>query len=394
MKILLISAVFTPEPVFSANLSRDLAEELSINNEVTVVCPKPTRPQGFTMENFCREESYRVIRLNSFTCPSAKLIGRFKESYSFGIHCRNYILDNIQNIDVIYMSAWPLFAQFLIISTAKKFNIKVVTQVQDIYPESLMYKFNFLSSILKFILLPIDKYVLQNSSKIIVISKNMKDYLAKTRLIANDNFVIVQNWQDEKAFVEYNELYNSKVNSKKSFTFMYMGNVGPTAGIELLIDAFASANLCNSSLVIAGSGSRKDSLMKYALQYNMGTIRFCDVPDGKVPEIQAQADVMLLPIKKGASFSSFPSKLASYMFSKKPIIGCTAEGSDIELAINLSNCGWVVPAENVESLRNAMQKVSKLPQADLCKLGLNGYVYAMNNLSKKNNLYKIVDQII
>jgi glycosyltransferase involved in cell wall biosynthesis len=394
MKILLISAVFTPEPVFSANLSRDLAEELSINNEVTVVCPKPTRPQGFTMENFCREESYRVIRLNSFTCPSAKLIGRFKESYSFGIHCRNYILDNIQNIDVIYMSAWPLFAQFLIISTAKKFNIKVVTQVQDIYPESLMYKFNFLSSILKFILLPIDKYVLLNSSKIIVISKNMKDYLAKTRLIANDNFVIVQNWQDEKAFVEYNELYNSKVNSKKSFTFMYMGNVGPTAGIELLIDAFASANLCNSSLVIAGSGSRKDSLMKYALQYNMGTIRFCDVPDGKVPEIQAQADVMLLPIKKGASFSSFPSKLASYMFSKKPIIGCTAEGSDIELAINLSNCGWVVPAENVESLRNAMQKVSKLPQADLCKLGLNGYVYAMNNLSKKNNLYKIVDQII
>jgi glycosyltransferase involved in cell wall biosynthesis len=394
MKILLISAVFTPEPVFSANLSRDLAEELSINNEVTVVCPKPTRPQGFTMENFCREESYCVIRLNSFTCPSAKLIGRFKESYSFGIHCRNYILDNIQNIDVIYMSAWPLFAQFLIISTAKKFNIKVVTQVQDIYPESLMYKFNFLSSILKFILLPIDKYVLQNSSKIIVISKNMKDYLAKTRLIANDNFVIVQNWQDEKAFVEYNELYNSNVNSKKSFTFMYLGNVGPTAGIELLIDAFASANLCNSSLVIAGSGSRKDSLMKYALQYNMGTIRFCDVPDGKVPEIQAQADVMLLPIKKGASFSSFPSKLASYMFSKKPIIGCTTEGSDIELAINLSNCGWVVPAENVESLRNAMQIVSKLSQADLCKLGLNGYVYAMNNLSKKNNLFKIVDQII
>ena len=222
----------------------------------------------------------------------------------------------------------------------------------------------------------------------------MKDYLAKTRLIANDNFVIVQNWQDEKAFVEYNELYNSKANSKKSFTFMYMGNVGPTAGIELLIDAFASANLCNSSLVIAGSGSRKDSLMKHALEYNMETIQFWDVPDGKVPEIQAQADVMLLPIKKGASFSSFPSKLVSYMFSKKPIIGCTAGGSDIELAINLSNCGWVVPAENVESLRNAMQKVSKLPQADLCKLGLNGYVYAMNNLSKKNNLYKILDQII
>ena len=47
MNILIISAVFPPEPVVSANLSRDLAEELSKNNQVTVLCPKPTRPNGF-----------------------------------------------------------------------------------------------------------------------------------------------------------------------------------------------------------------------------------------------------------------------------------------------------------------------------------------------------------
>ena len=46
-KILIISAVFPPEPVVSAQISYDLAENLCKQNEVTVLCPKPTRPFGY-----------------------------------------------------------------------------------------------------------------------------------------------------------------------------------------------------------------------------------------------------------------------------------------------------------------------------------------------------------
>lgn len=45
--ILIISAVFSPEPVVSAKLSEDIANELGLSNEVTVIAPKPTRPLGF-----------------------------------------------------------------------------------------------------------------------------------------------------------------------------------------------------------------------------------------------------------------------------------------------------------------------------------------------------------
>jgi len=137
----------------------------------------------------------------------------------------------------------------------------------------------------------------------------------------------------------------------------------------------------------------KEILKKNAFKLKLDTIEFWDVLDGKVPEIQNQADVMLLPIKKGAASSSIPSKLPAYMFSQKPIIVCVDEGSDTELAIKLSKCGWVLPAENIEGLAIKMKEVSKIPPIKLLEIGLNGFEYALKNLSKKNNLSILIKQI-
>ena len=49
-KILIISCVFPPEPVVSAQLSLDIAEALSKNNDVTVISPRPTRPMDFKFD--------------------------------------------------------------------------------------------------------------------------------------------------------------------------------------------------------------------------------------------------------------------------------------------------------------------------------------------------------
>ena len=48
--ILIISAVFPPEPVVSATLSKDIADELSTTHNVAVLHPKPTRPDGYLFE--------------------------------------------------------------------------------------------------------------------------------------------------------------------------------------------------------------------------------------------------------------------------------------------------------------------------------------------------------
>lgn len=392
-KILLISAVFPPEPIVSASLSKDIASELSKKNKVTVICPNPTRPHSFIFEKEIDDKDYKVVRLNSYTCSESKIMGRLRESYSFGKHCSKYIAENKDTIDVIYANTWPLFAQYFAVKAAKKYNIPITIHVQDVYPESLANKLPALNPLFIFFLLPIDKYVLGNATNIIAISNKMKNYLVSSRKIESGKIQVVQNWQDEEAFINYDLSAGQNQSSKNTLTFMYLGNIGPVAGIDFLIDAFVKADLKNGRLVIAGSGSKKKSLEDKVHLLGLNTIEFWPVPEGKVPEIQAQADVMLLPIKKGAASSSIPSKLPAYMFSKGPIIASVDLNSDTARVIKDAKCGWVLPPENTLDLLEMMQKVSSTSKDELIKMGENGFSYAKENLSKKNNLAKAVNYI-
>jgi glycosyltransferase involved in cell wall biosynthesis len=391
MNVLIISAVFYPEPVVSAKLSEDIANELSVLHTVTVLAPKPTRPFGFNLQkDENKQTTYTLINLKSYTCSESNAFGRLKESYSFGLACKKYISENAKNIDVIYMNSWPMFSQYLIVKTARKHRIKVLTHVQDVYPESLSTKMPKISAILNFIFLPIDKFVLKNSYQIIAISSKMRNYLSHTRKLEKSKIEVVQNWQNEESFTSY---IPKEENSKIIFTYMYLGNIGPVAGVDLIIDAFSETKIPNSRLIIAGSGSQKEELQKKVIKSKVLNIEFLDVPDGKVPEIQDLANVMLLPIKKGAASSSIPSKLPAYMFSKKPIIGSVDLDSDTARVILESDCGWVVKPEDVNDLKDKLIEVYNLENSKLVEKGMKGFNFALKHLSKKNNLSKITNII-
>ena len=174
---------------------------------------------------------------------------------------------------------------------------------------------------------------------------------------------------------------------------MYLGNNGPVAGVDFLIKSFAKAAIENSQLIIAGSGSRTDACKELARDLGLDNVVFIPVPDGKVPEIQAQADVMLLPVKKGGAMSSIPSKLPAYMLSAKPIIGSLDLKSDTANAIVAANCGIVIEPENEDYLVGAMREIRYFDKNKLIEMGENGFSYAMSNFSKSYNLKQIVNII-
>jgi glycosyltransferase involved in cell wall biosynthesis len=391
-QILIISAVFPPEPVVSARLSFDLANELSKTKEVVVISPRPTRPYGFRFSNQNNDQikAFTHHTLWSFIYPKSNVFGRLLETYSFGKACYRFISENKSTIDEIYANTWPLFGQFYAVKAAKKFKIPIIIHVQDVYPESLSNKLPLIKNLINFVLMPIDKFVLLNATKVIAISDNMKNYLSKTRNVDIEKISVVQNWQDEDVFLQHDEFLKLEKDINRPFTFMYLGNIGAVAGVDLLIEAFEKANLKHCRLVIAGSGSMKETLLRKVLELNLNAIEFWDVPDGKVPEIQSQADAMLLPIRKGAASSSIPSKLPAYMFSRKPIISCVDHDSDTAFAIKTSNCGWLLPPENVDDLALKMREVATISHDKLLELGSNGYKYASINLSKKSNLKNLV----
>ncbi len=391
-KVLIISAVFPPEPVVSAQISECLASELSKNHKVTVLSPQPTRPYGHHFDELTNKTDYQVKRLNSYTCPKFNVIGRFCESISFGVHCKQYIKKNHKDIDIIYLNSWPLFSQYVIIREAKKYQIKTITHIQDIYPESLLEKLP-LGKFLNTFLLPLDRYILRNSTKVLAISEQMKDYLSQSRQIDISKFVVVYNWQDEDSFIRYRNSKKNQEDINRPFVFMYLGNNGPLAGVDLLIKSFALANIPNSKLIIAGKGSMTNDSIELARLLGAKNIEFMAVPNGAVPEIQDMADVMLLPVKRNGARSSVPSKLPAYMFSAKPIIGSVDLDSDTAKAIQSANCGIIVNPEDKNMLSKAMVDISQWNKKELMERGEFGFHFAMQNYSKESNLTNLITLI-
>ena len=238
--ILIVTALFPPEPVVSANLSFDIANALAVNEEIIVISPPATRPCGmkFSKHGTSKEYPFEHIILDTYTCPESKLLGRAKESYSLGVATKRYIEENYKKIEIIYANTWPLFAQKFLAESASIYNIPLVLHIQDIYPESISEKIPFIGPLINKLLFPVDKKILKNTTKIITISYKMREYLINSRQIKEDKISIVRNWQNDDIFINFKN--ENPAHKNELFTFMYLGSISPTAGVDLLIHAFAT----------------------------------------------------------------------------------------------------------------------------------------------------------
>ena len=396
--ILIVSAVFPPEPVVSAQISESLAKALFESGEnVTVIAPCPSRPLGFDFKgnsissNFktadSSKERLKIFNLPSFVYSKSGVLGRLWESISFGKACYSFILKSEMNYDKVYMNTWPIFGQLGVAFACLKKKVPYVIHIQDIYPESISKRLpSPFRQIVNFVLFPVENFVLKNAVKVIAISNKMKIYLLESRKLHSDKVSVVYNWQDED---DFNMAPRTVLNDKK--VFMFLGNIGPVAGIPFLIESFSKVN---AKLIIAGSGSYKEYCIKFARQFPSTDVDFIDVPAGKVSEVQSRADVMLLPILKGYANTSIPSKLPAYMFSAKPVLVMADIDSDSAITVLNAKCGWAGEYGETDWLVNRINDISNIKQKDLNEMGVSGYNYAKTHFSKTCNLDNLKMQVL
>lgn len=387
--ILVLSCVFPPEPVVSASLSIAIARSLSQEHDVTVLSPMPTRPNGsiYSKPDF-RGEHFTHVITDSYVCPASKFIGRMRESLSFGRCIAGYIREHHENISVIYANVWPVFSQYLAVKEAKRWGIPVVLHIQDIYPESMLGRLGIVGRMITWPLLKLDRIILQNASTVLAISENMKSYLCNTRHIEDSKVLVVRNWQDDSLFTK-----SSEHTDQEKFTFMFVGSISPAAGVMLLLKAFVRAAIPDSQLVIAGAGSDKATCEAYARQHPDADIRFRSVTPTEVAQVQSGADVLLLPLRRGVGHTASPSKMPAYMFSAKPVLACVDRGSDVEMVIHASQCGWVCDPENESALSEMMIRVTGIPREQLNEMGRNARRYALEHFTAARNLNVITNCI-
>jgi len=391
--ILIVSAVFPPEQVTSAFLNYDLAHELAKEFQVTVLRPYPTRPIGAKFESVeVEDKSFKTILVDSYTHPQSELMGRFKESNNFGKKSVGYIEKHHEEIDFVYNDGWQLFGLYRVAKVCNKYRIPYMVPIQDIYPECLFTNKNYPALIkwmIKTVLLPIDRYYQKHAASVRTISKEMRDYLAKTRNVPKENYLIVNNWQNDEDFLK---VYPARGNDGK-LVFAYVGSINGHANVDLMIKAFAEAGLSNAEFRIYGGGNKKDYCVNLVKELGVKNIVFDLVSRDKVAYVQSQADVLVLALPTRNGNLCLPSKLTSYMLSGKPELASVDQDSSTTQFIHAADCGIAVEPDNVDAMTKGFLQMAKLSRIRLDAMGKNSREFAMKHLTREVNLRSVVEKI-
>lgn len=391
-RILIVSAVFPPEQVTSAFLNYDLAHELAKEYEVTVIRPYPTRPIGAKFEYVeVGDKSFITIMIKSYTHPQSELLGRFRESIDFGRKSAAYIKEHHMEIDYVYNDGWQLFGLNIVAKTCRKYSIPYMVPIQDIYPECLFTNRNY-PSILKVcingLLLPIDKYYQKHAVCVRTISDEMRDYLSDTRKVAKENYIVVNNWQNDDDFMN---LPVAKESDK--IVFAYVGSINVHANVDLMIKAFAEANIPNSELRIYGGGNQKENCQQLVKDLGLTNVTFGFVSRNEIPAVQSEASVLILALPTGNGNLCLPSKLTSYLLSGRPVLASVDQDSSTKRILEGEGCGKTVLPDDKEALINGFKYFAELTTEERNKMGENSREYALKHLTREVNLQIVVSTI-
>lgn len=392
-KILIVSGVFPPEQVTSAFLNYDLAHELAKEYDVTVLRPYPTRPIGAEFKTAdVEDKSFRTILVNSYTHPQSELVGRFKESISFGRKTTDYIKKHHNEINFVYNDGWHLFGTILVAKACRKYGIPYMVPIQDIYPECLFTNRRY-SAIIKAcingVLFPIDKYYQKHAACVRTISEEMRDYLSETRRVPKDNYLVVNNWQNDADFLKD---YPCRENDGK-IIYAYVGSINEHANVDLMIKAFADAAIPNSEFRIYGGGNKKDECVQLVQQLGLNNVTFDFVSREQIAYVQSQVDVLLLALPTGNGNLCLPSKLTSYMLSGKPVLASVDEESSTKRILSSSGAGYAVKPDSLESFIDGFKYFAELSKEKLNDMGVSSLHYAKEHLTREINLKLVVDRI-
>lgn len=391
-KVLIISAVFPPEQVTSAFLNYDLAKALAKEYKVTVLRPKPTRPMGAKYQDNWSDPDFETVLIDSYTHPESELIGRFKEARDFSKKSVEYIKTHKNEIDFVYNDGWQLFGLYIIAKACVKYDIPYIVPIQDIYPECLFTNKNYpriVNSVIKGFLLPFDNYYQKHAAYVRTISKEMRDYLSSTRNVPVENYLVVNNWQNDEDFLREHPLRPED----GKIVFAYVGSINAHANVDLMIRAFTEANISNAELRIYGGGNKKEYCVDLVKQLGTKNIFFDMVSRDMVAYVQSQADVLILALPKGNGNLCLPSKMTSYMLSGKPVLASVDQDSATTRYINEADCGIAVDPDDKDSIKNGFLYFASLDKDTLKKQGNNSKVFSRKNLTREVNLQKVVSKI-
>lgn len=283
--------------------------------------------------------------------------------------------------DIIICSPTAPFSILPAYYLSKKYDAKLIFEVRDIWPLTLVEVGGFsIKHPLIRLMSWFEKFALNKSDIIVSNLQNYSNHIAELNIDRKAHWVSNGIDLEEMKNIKPLDVAVKKQIPSDKFIIGYTGKLGVSNAMSYLIDA---ANKLQSKkdilFVIVGSGQEEKKLKEQAQK--LSNVLFINpIEKSQVQSILSLFDICYIGWNKENiyKFGVSPNKIFDYMYSGKPILHSTDTSNDI---VKLSNCGLSVKAENCEEIKNAILEFYEMSSENRLKLGNNGKQFVLENFT-------------
>ena len=282
--------------------------------------------------------------------------------------------------DIIIMSSIAPFSIFPAYILAKIYRAKLIFEVKDIWPLSLIEIGGFkVSHPLIKLMSFAEKFALKKADIIVSNLQNYGEHI--NNLGINRKFKWISNGIDLQEIKNVELLDNTLIKKIPTDKFIvgYTGSIGMANALESFLEsAILLEDRKDIVFIIVGKGTEKKSLKE---KFESDNILFIDAIDKKqIQSMLGYFDVCFLGWNKENlyKYGTSPNKLFDYMYSATPIINAFSGAGDI---VKIAQCGITVEAHNTKKIADAIIKLNSLSPVERKNMGINGKHYVIDNFS-------------
>ena len=362
MHIVFFNRSFYPDITATSQLLIELCEDLvkNYNCQVQVVAGMPLNPSYCYSSNhfgglFIREDfrGINILRVRNTSFAQKYFLGRILNYLTY-FFLSFFASFRLKKPDLVITLTDPPIVALIGLWLFYRFRVPFIISVRDIFPEAARGLDGAQNKIMDFLLEHVNRFCFKKARHVIALGKMMRKRLIEDKGLKPDKISIISDWVDTaKIFpVPKKNPFSVTNNICDYFVVMYSGNLGASSGVEVLIE---SARLLKDYkdilFVFIGEGIKKERLIKLNSSYQLKNTRFFTYQPQEVLSYSfSSADIFVVPLKKGLSGYSLPSKIYAILASGRPYIATVEPESEISEITKNFECGILAKPEDPKDL--------------------------------------------
>ncbi len=314
---------------------------------------------------------YLFIKSRPYSGNGKARIMNMVDFYKNVIRVSGTIAKTFGSPDIIYASSVHPLTLVAGLKIAKKFKVKCICEIRDLWPESLVaYGMLKKNSIAAKYLYHKEKCIYKKADKVIMTWPGGYQYIIDRgwqKDISEDKVVFVSNGIDLKEYKRNINLhpYHSDLFCRcNDLRFVYAGSIRKVNNLGVILQAaeiLKNRGFDQYALFLFGDGDERTELERKAKEQSLDCVHFMGkIPKNEVPSMLSQADISILHNSSTSldKYGQSQNKLFEYLASGCPILMTYSVGYSV---VKKEICGIELDHQTPEAIADAIQQISVLP---------------------------------